>query len=120
MIASSVAKVEKTEDIKALSPRNIWGKVIIYLREHNAVALHIACGDITDVGFDDDTFLINTQESFLYDLLKSEENQKDLKNAFESFGIKNFQIIKKEKKLTKSQQDLKILKEVFGNKLIIE
>lgn len=117
---ATTKKIEKEEDVKSLSPRNIWGKVIIFLREHKAVALHIACGDITDVSFDGDTFLINTQESFLYDLLKSEENQKDLQNAFENFGIKNFQIIKKEKKLTKSQQDLKILKEVFGNKLIIE
>ena len=82
--------------------------------------MHIACGDITDVSYDGETFLINTQEGFLYDLLMSEENEKDLKNAFESFGIKKFEIIKKEKKLTKSQHDLMILKETFGSKLIIE
>ena len=56
----------------------------------------------------------------MYDLLKSEENLKDLKNAFENFGIKNFEIIKKEKKLSKSQEDLIKLKEIFGNSLIIE
>lgn len=103
-----------------MSPRTIWGKIIVYLREHHAVALHIACGDITDVSFDGETFLINTTESFLYDLLKSGDNMSDLEKAFDNFGIKKFEVIKKDKKLTKSQQDLKILKEIFGNDLIIE
>lgn len=103
-----------------LSPRTIWGKVIIYLREHHAVALHIACGDITDVDKINDKFIINTTEDFLYDLLKSEDNQKELKQALQNFGINDFEINKKEKILSKSQQDIAILKNIFGNKLIIE
>ena len=102
------------------SARNVWGKVVIYLREHNAVALHIACGDITDVDFDGDTFVINTTDTFLYDLLKSNENVEELKRALKTFGIERFEINKKEKNISKSAQDIAKLKEIFGNKLIID
>jgi len=90
------------------------------LREHHAVALHIACGDITDVEYINGIFYINTTETFLYELLKSQDNIQDLKTALENFGINNFEIIKKEKKLSVTQQDLNILKSIFGDKLIIE
>ena len=109
-----------TQSVEVGSARTTWGKIIIYLREHHAVALHIACGDITDVSFDGETFFINTTDTFLYDLLKSEDNLKELKLAFENFGIKKFEINKKEKTIGKSQQDIAKLKEIFGNKLIIE
>lgn len=103
-----------------MSARTLWGKIIIYLREHHAVALHIACGDITDVSRNGDVFYINTTESFLYDLLKSEDNYIELKKAFSNFGINKFEINKKEKVLTKSQEDINNLKNIFGDKLIIE
>ncbi|MBE7074594.1 MAG: hypothetical protein E7376_01260 [Clostridiales bacterium] len=90
------------------------------MREHHAVALHIACGDITDVEYINGIFYINTTETFLYELLKSQDNIQDLKTALENFGINNFEIIKKEKKLSVTQQDLNILKSIFGDKLIIE
>ena len=119
-IISSSKKLGSNQKQEIGSARNVWGKIIIYLREHNAVALHIACGDITDVSYEGDIFYINTTDTFLYDLLKSEENVKDLKMAFANFGIKNFEINKKEKILGKSAQDIAKLKEIFGNKLIIE
>ena len=103
-----------------LSPRTIWGKVIVYLREHHAVALHIACGDITDVRLENEVFYINTTEEFLYELLKSEDNLKDLKQALENFGIQKFEINKIQKALPKTQEDIKKLKEVFGELLIVE
>ena len=117
---SQAVEKQTTANAQTMSPRNIWGRVIIYLREHHAVALHIACGDITDVSFDGETFFINTSEEFLYELINTQENLKDLKNAFNNFGINKFEIIKKEKKLTKSQHDLAKLKQIFGDKLIIE
>lgn len=104
----------------SLSPRTVWGKVTIYLREHGAVALHIACGDINDVAFDGEKFVIRTDEDFLYELLKSPENQKDLKEALKSCGIEDFEIVKKEKIFTKCQRDLHKLKQIFGEELIIE
>ena len=56
----------------------------------------------------------------MYELLKSEENMQELKKAFEFFKIDKFEIIKKEKILSTSAHDLKILKEIFNDKLIIE
>lgn len=109
-----------TIDQGVLSPRDIWGKVIIYLREHHCVALHIACGDITDVVFDNDKFIIGTTETFLYDLLKSEENQNDLKRALKAFNIENFEVALKEKILTKSQRDIAKLNKYFDGEIIIE
>lgn len=106
-------------DYSKMSPRVLWGRVIIYLREHHSVALHIACGDITDVERNGDKFIINTTEEFLYELLKSEENYNDLKKAFANFGINNFEIVKKEKIISKTQEDINKLKNIFGNKLII-
>lgn len=102
------------------SPRNIWGKVVIYLREHHFVALHIACGDISDVKIENECFNIYINEDMLYELLQNPTNMQALKNAFESYGISKFQVIKKDKLLSKSQEDLKVLKQIFGNKLIIE
>ena len=72
IITSAAGQVSASSEVKTLSARNIWGKIIIYLREHHAVALHIACGDITDVEFDGNTFFVNTTENFLYDLLKQQ------------------------------------------------
>ena len=93
---------------------------MLWLREHHLVALHIACGDVTDVEFDGDVFKINTTESFLYELLQSEDNFKDLKKAFSEFGIEKFEVVKKDKKISKSQEDISKLKQIFGNKLIVE
>ena len=68
----------------------------------------------------DGIFYINTTEDFLYELLKSEENMQELKKAFEFFKINKFEIIKKEKTLSTSEQDLKTLKEIFNDELIVE
>lgn len=105
---------------KSLSPRDIWGKIIIYLREKHCVALHIACGDITDVSFSDDKFIIKTTEEYLFDLLENEENKNELKKAFNLLGIKQFDVIKKEKVKTKAQQDLMVLKNMFKDILEVE
>ena len=115
-----MTNTNNSQNITKQSPRDIWGKVIIYLREHHAVALHIACGDITDVDFIDDKFIIRTSEDFIYQLLENEDNKKELYSAFNSLGIKDIEIIKKEKTFTKAQIDLKILREKFGDLLEIE
>ena len=109
-----------TQNNQPLSARTIWGKVIIYLREHRSVALHIACGDIGDVEFVGDKFIINTTEDFLYELLKNKDNQNDLALALKANGVQNYEVVKKEKTTTKSQRDLEKLKQIFNKDLIIE
>jgi len=82
--------------------------------------LHIACGDITDVSMVDGVFVIKTTEDYLYQLLDNDENKKQLKTAFNMYGIKQFKILKKEKTISVAQQDLLILKRIVGDKLEIE
>lgn len=108
------------QSVKKLSPRDIWGKVIIHLRESHFVALYIACGEITDVDIQDGKFVIKTTEEYIYQLLKFEDNVKELNKTFKQLGIDNWEVIKKEKKYTKAQLDLQILKQVVGDKLEIE
>ena len=61
--------------------------MIIKLREQGAVALHIACGDVSDVEFVEDKFEIRTNDDFLYELLKSNENEQCLSKVLGLFGV---------------------------------
>ena len=119
MIVDVTPKTETLQNT-AVSARTIWGRAVVYLREHGAVALHIACGDISDVDFVGNKLEIRTTEDFLYELLKNKDNQNDLTVALSKCGVSDFEVIKKEKILTKSQRDLAKLKEIFGNNIIIE
>lgn len=107
-------------DPKTLSPRTIWGRIIIYLREHGYVAMHMACGDITDVSMAENVFVIKAEEQFLIDLLQHDDNKYILKQAFMSQGIKEYRIEKKDKKTDVVKQDIQRLKVLFGDKLIIK
>ena len=107
-------------DPKTLSPRTIWGRIIIYLREHGYVAMHMACGDITDVSMAENVFVIKAEEQFLIDLLQHDDNKDILKQAFMSQGIKEYTIEKKDKKTDDVKQDIQKLKVLFGDKLIIK
>ena len=120
-VEQKVVKNQSTTDVtRKLTPRDIWGKVIIYLREHHAVALHIACGEITDVDIKDDTFIIRTAEDYLYELVEIEDNKEILKSAFASVGVTNFKVEKKDKIYNRAGLDIAILKEVVGDLLEIE
>lgn len=102
-----------------VSPRTQWGKLVIYLREHNNIALHIACGDITEVDVCDNKFQIYTTEKYIIELLSNEENAKQLKNAISWLGYSDYEIIQKQKKKS-AEDDIKTLKKYFGDYLIIK
>ena len=57
-------------DYTKLSPRVVWGKVVLYLKEHKFIALHVACGDITNVSIDSNKFIITVDDGMLINLLK--------------------------------------------------
>lgn len=109
-----------TVNNQSISARTIWGRVVIYLREHGYTAMHIACGDITDVVKDDDQIKIKAEEQFLIDLLKREDNKKILEEALISFGINKYTIEKKEKQTDIGARDIEKLKAIFPNKLILK
>lgn len=102
-----------------LSARTIWGKVVLYLKEHRQVALHVACGDITDVALVDGKLVINVLEQMLAKLL--EEGKSIIERALRWQGLElDVEINMKEQESSQSQQDIKRLKEVFEDVQIIE
>lgn len=97
-----------------LSARTIWGKVVLYLKEHKEIALHVACGDIVDVALDGNKFIINLFDGMLINLL--EEGKRKIEEALRWQGL-DLQVIVNIKKevLSDSEQDLKRLNEIFGD-----
>ena len=84
------------------------------MKEHKEIALHVACGDITDVEIQGDKFIINLFDGMLINLL--EEGKREIERALRWQGV-DLQVLINCKKivLSDSEQDLKRLKEVFGD-----
>ncbi len=100
-----------------LSARTVWGKVVLFLKEHKFIALHVACGDITDVEIKGNELVINARDGMLYNLLFA--GKKEIESALRWQGL-NFlvsvNLIEEEK--SDIQRDYERLVEVFGENLI--
>ena len=97
-----------------MSARTVWGKVVLYLKEHREVALHVACGDITDVAIDENKFIINIFDGMLVNLIK--DGKSVIERAIRWQGLELDVVINcKQVVLSDSEQDLKRLNEVFDN-----
>ena len=102
-----------------MSAKDIWGKVVLYLKEHKKVALHVACGDITNATLQDGKLIIRTSDDFLADVLES--GRKDIETAIRWQGLDlKFEIIKFESNEQKIAKDIKKLENFFGQKVDIE
>ena len=87
--------------------KTVWGKVVLYLREHKNVALHVVCGDITEVELEGDRLILKTAEQFLYDMITSSENMQEIKNAIAWQGLSlNVAVIKLKKDEELVEEDL--------------
>lgn len=93
--------------------------MVIYLREHNNIILHIVCGDITDVSIQGDTFVICSEQKNVVELLTDPNNFKDLKTAFEFFGCNKIEIRQSEKAQT-DEDNIKLLNKYFNDEVIIK
>lgn len=102
-----------------LSALSIWGKVVLYLREHNDRILHVMCGDIRDVEFSGDTFVISSEEDSVINMLNEKSNQAELNRALEMFGVFDF-VVQKKKKLASDDENIQILNKFFDNIVEIE
>ena len=69
------------------SAKNIWGKVVLYLKERKFVALHVACGDITDVKIEGETLVVDTDKMTAYVV---DENGETLRNGLPYLQELNF------------------------------
>ncbi len=100
-------------DASKLSANNVWGKVVLYLKEHHKVALHVACGDITNAQIENGELVIRTSDAFLVDVL--ENGRKDIETALRWQGLDiGFKIVKFESGAQKIEKDIKKLKNLFG------
>ena len=101
-----------------LSAKNVWGKTVLYLKEHRQVALHVACGDITDVQISGDSLIINIEDGMIFNLLN--DGKRQIENALRWQGLDlNVVVNIKKVELSPAEKDIKKLKELFGDNLKI-
>lgn len=86
---------------------------MLYLKEHHKVALHVACGDITNAKIENGALIIRTSDSFLVDVL--ENGRRDIESALRWQGLDlEFKVVKFESGAQKIDKDIKKLKALFG------
>ena len=108
-------EVDKTK----LTPKNVWGKVVLYLKENKKVALHVACGDITDVAIEGNKLIVRSSDDFLISVLV--DGIKELENALRWQGLDlQLEIVKFENIKQKQEKDIIKLTKFFNDKLKID
>lgn len=93
--------------------------MVLYLKEHRQIALHVACGDITDVELSGSDFIIHIEDGMLQNLLN--EGKREIESALRWQGLDlNVIFSVKTIELSPEEQDIKTLKSLFGEKLVIK
>lgn len=115
----SKKKLKLEVDKTKLTPKNVWGKVVLYLKENKKVALHVACGDITDVAIEGNKLIVRSSDDFLISVL--EDGIKELENALRWQGLDlQTEIVKFENIKQKQEKDIIKLTKFFNDKLKID
>ena len=115
----SKKKLKLEVDKTKLTPKNVWGKVVLYLKENKKVALHVACGDITDVAIEGNKLIVRSSDDFLISVL--EDGIKELENALRWQGLDlQVEIVKFENIKQKQEKDIIKLTKFFNDKLKID
>lgn len=97
----------------------MWGKVVLYLKEHKKISLYVACGDITDVKIEGGKLVIKSSDDFLISVLV--DGTRELENALRWQGLNlEIEIVKFENENQKREKDILKLTKMFGNKLVID
>ena len=87
---------------------------MLFLKEHHKVALHVACGDITNAQIEGGDLVIRTSDAFLMDVL--ENGKKDIEAALRWQGLDlSFKVVKFESVEQKIEKDIKKVKNFFSN-----
>lgn len=82
------------------------------------VALHVACGDITDVSIDSGKLIVKAKEGMIIEMLK--EGRRDIESALRWQGLElSLKIEEIEVKVDPMEEDIKKLKEKVGDYLTI-
>ena len=92
---------------------------MLYLKEHHKVALHVACGDITNAKIEGKKLLIRSSDDFLIDVLLS--GKPDIDAALRWQGLElEFEVLKFDSSEQKVARDLKKVENFFSGKVQIE
>ena len=84
-------------------------------------ALHVACGDITNVEINKDELVISTDQEYLLSIISKEENLNEIVNAIKFLGYNLKPIFKLADKPSQLiEEDLKTLRDNVGEYLIIK
>lgn len=103
------------------SAKVVWGKIITRLREQHLAALHVACGDITDVEIEKDELIISTNQEYLLSIISNDENLNEIINAIKYLGYNLKPVFKLADKPSQLiEEDLKTLRDNVGEYLIIK
>ena len=85
---------------------------MLYLKQRKQIALHVACGDITDVELKNGKFIINVYDGMLLNLLNAGKNE--IEQAMRWQGLElELEICVKQTQTSHAESDIKRLKEVF-------
>lgn len=92
---------------------------MLYLKEHKKVALHVACGDITNAQIEGNKLIIRSSDDFLIDVLES--GRKEIENAIRWQGLElEFVVIKFESSQQLINKDIKKIQSFFTDKVEID
>ena len=92
---------------------------MLFLKEHREVALHVACGDITEVQIKDGMLTIFATDKTMMSLLES--GKREIERALSWQGLElSVNVIEKAKEISKVDEDLNKLNKLVGNKLKIK
>lgn len=89
------------------------------MKENRFVALHVACGNITDVEVEGNKLVVLSEDSTMRSII--DDGKRDIERALTWQGL-DWSVEVREKIIppTKQEEDIKVLKEMFGNKLEIK
>ena len=91
----------------------------MFLKEHKEVALHVACGDITNIKIENGVLTIFVEDMTMLSLLES--GKREIERALSWQGLDLMVKIEQlEKTISKEEEDLNKLGKLFGNKLRIK
>lgn len=112
---------KKENNLTEVSPRKIWGQLVLSLRQKNLMTLHSACGEIRDITLTGDTLFVNVKDEFTYKILTKPENSSkidlELKQINDKITLKfNLKVIPK----SKIERNILVLRELFGDEIKIK
>lgn len=104
-----------------LPARKLWGILTVKLREKNYVTLHTACGEIRDVFREENLVKAYVYEDYLFNILTKQENFDKILFELRQIDDKiSLEFILKRVGKNKIKNNLQLLKNLFGDDLLVE